>query len=212
MWVGRALGLLLVTAAICGGCATRRPLTSLLHRGGSVVRVQKPSENSVPVTTESAHGHNARQASGGGGLIGLAVGELVATSTTGRSKPLMQELRRQTGCHEVTVLEQAIKTQLSKAGLAWSDETGDRTLAFRVNSVRLQELQRGFWQVCAEVTATVRDAEQKVIWRAYVNSNSLTLRSLEEFSRQPQLYADDFREAAEDASRQLVFGPIRDYL
>lgn len=207
----RTLGVILLTVVIGSGCATRMPLASLPDVKSTVLRVEGKPDSIVRVTTESAAGHNARQHENNSGLVGIFVVNLIGSSTKGNSEAVLQELRRQTGSSEEAVLGQALQLQINKAGIPHSDQTGERTLTLQLDEVGLLEAQRGFWQVRARVTASIRDARQKDIWTVHVSSGNSKLRSLDEFSRQPQLYASDFREVAEDATRQLVFGPIREF-
>ena len=205
----RGFALLLAALLIGSGCANRMPLKSLPESRRASLHLVGQADGEVKVRTESARGRNARQDAGSSGLIGIAVGEWVAGSTKAGSKPLLRRLREQNGQPEEAALDFALRLQLNKAGLDWTEQAGEPTLALRLDAVGLQEMQRGYWRVHATVTGTLTDVNQKKIWSAEVRACSSTLRSLEEFSREPEIYADDFRDAAEDATRQLVAGPIR---
>jgi hypothetical protein len=205
----RSFALLLAALLIGSGCANRMPLKSLPESRRAGLHLVGKAEGEVKVRTESARGRNARQNGGTGGLIGIAVSEWVAGSTKAGNKPLLRRLREHNGYPEQAALDFAFRLQLNKAGLDWTEQAGEPTLALRLDAVGLQEMQRGYWRVHATVTGTLTDVNQKTIWTAEARACSSTLRSLEEFSREPEIYADDFRDAAEDATRQLVAGPIR---
>jgi len=200
--------LILFMTIAASGCVNRSPLKSLPQIEHSALHIGSQAHNNFGVVTEGGPGHNARQAGATGGLVGLGIGEWIAASSKAGSKSAIREIREQWS-QEQADLALALKHQLDQAGLEWSPERGDHTLDVHLKRVSLNEMQRRFWRVSAQVTATLTDSQEKRIWKVHVTGTCPTLRSLNDFSRKPELYAEDFREAAADATRQIVIGPIR---
>jgi hypothetical protein len=84
------------------------------------------------------------------------------------------------------------------------------TLELIVAAADIRQLERGdFVGAYAEVWAKLRNHKNKVVWFEIARSSSTKLRRRSEYQTNPGLYAEDFREAADDVARQLIDGPIR---
>lgn len=157
----RAIGLIVLVVVICSGCATRMPLKSLSDANHTPLNVQSKTDGKAIVFTETVAARKTRQGSAQGGLVGVIVGGTVAYFTDKDSGAVLREIRQKAGCVEDDVFAQAVKQELKKSGFTLSDQKAGRALMLQLDGFGLEEMQCGFWQVRAYMTATLCDANQK---------------------------------------------------
>jgi hypothetical protein len=199
----------LVLIFLCG-CVNHLPLTGLPNARQMMVHVEPSPDSKEKVVFSTALGRNAELAGSGGGLIGFLVGTGIAASDERGGAEIVRNIRATDGNFEPGMIVNAINAALRKSEIHVSDSAdANRTLLVRVNSVGLLEPQRNFWVVTANVSARLENTNKTSIWSATVDSTGTHTRRMDDFARDPSLYAKDFEEVADDIARQLIAGPIR---
>jgi len=120
------------------------------------------------------------------------------------------QIRARSGIEERAVFEQSVRERLAQLDHGASPvSTSAPTLKITIASVQISELERGcFWGVNATAAASLW-VGQKNIWSEVAESKSTHLHRYLDYLANPNLYAQDFREVANDLARQLINGPIR---
>src|SRR3954469_5038209 len=135
----------------------------------------------------------------------------------------MNRVRARSGISPEQMLTNAVRDRVRQLeGENTSASDGGPIVYVAVVWVAIEEIERGgFVGVSVVGAASLRnaqnmigpasshDAQNKVVWHATAKSTSTHFRRRKEYEENPALYAEDFREAAEDLARQLVDGPIR---
>jgi hypothetical protein len=209
MWLGRELAVLLGVVAIGGGCANA-PLRSVAveKRAGARV-VNSAAKAASEFSTANAQGMRTAGVDSGLGPA-LILGTSAALSERG-GVSWVSEVRGRSGIDEGAILAQRVRERIRQLGSEHATETEHGpTLDVVVTEAGISELERGgFFGVTATALARLWSAEKKEIWSATAHSSSTRLRRREEYGANPALYAEDYREVADDLPRQVVQGPIR---
>jgi hypothetical protein len=152
----------------------------------------------------------ARKDGATGGLIGMLIGQSIASSSEATGRKLQDALRETSNRCEAPLLSGSIETHLRSAGvqLVPPDREAPR---LKVNIVArgLAEVVPGHFSAHATVASELFSATGRRLWSARVQSVATVKRPVAEFQSRPEQYRDDFAEVADDLARQLVQGPIR---
>lgn len=208
--VMRVLALVVLAGLAGGGCTTGTvPLRSVHNVNSMVLSIQDKSDTKVVLGSESSSSRIGKEAAVNSGLLSLAIADGVIMATGHKDRAQAIHSQQSTNFSEPSILEQVIETQLALAGISYTNAEQKPKLAIDLKSVNFREVERGFWEVHLSVSAEIVNSSGETAWSVSVVGNSATLRRWNDFTNQPDLYVKDFREAATDAARQLVRGPIR---
>ena len=191
------------------GCANAplRSVSAEKRAGARIIQSAPPGSSRFA----TANSRTTRTAGVDSGLASaLVLGTSAAISEQGGIS-WVSDIRAKSGVDEGMILAEKVRERVRLLGSEHAAERdGGPTLDVRVMTAGISELERGgFFGVTATALARLWSAEKKEIWNAEAHSSSTRLRRREEYSANPALYAEDFREVAEDLARQVVLGPIR---
>ena len=146
------------------------------------------------------------------GLIPGLILEASAGTVEGKGVPWVNAIRAKSGIYEADLLVDSVRERIHDLnGTSSAGAGAGPTLELVIKEAGVAELERGgFFGVFGVAQARLRSAENKELWNAQARSSSTRLRKQSEYDANPALYAEDFREVAQDIARQLVEGPIRD--
>jgi hypothetical protein len=209
MRLGSWLAGFLFLTLLCTGCATRQPFRSLPageRRGAQVLDVTPRSASSY----SSADSRALRETGAQSGLLPALIMSAAAETVEGKGLPWVSSIRAQSGLDEANVVTESIRQRVRMLDASNMETNGGPVLEVFVQEVGLAELQRGgYFGAVGMVLARLRNANGKELWSGVARSTSTRQRRREEYDAKPGLYAEDFREVAEDIARQLIDGPIR---
>lgn len=199
--------------SLCGGCAApRAPLRSVpvSQRAGARVidvtsRLKRDSTGFGTANTQAL-----RAAAQQTGLVPALILRGSAANIEGKGIPWVNEIRAKSGIHEPDTIVESVRERIAKLdGQAGNGASDGPLLEVFVVQIGIAELERGgFFGVTGEAQANLKAAD-KLLWKARARSTSTHLRRTADYDANPALYAEDFREVAQDIARQLVEGPIR---
>ena len=209
MRLGSWVGGVIFVALLCSGCATRPPFRSISQadRAGTQVINATPRAAS---SYSSANSRSLRQSGSESGLLpGLIMGA-AASSVEGKGVPWVDSIRSRSGLDEADLLTANIQERVQKLAAPNTETSAGPVLEVTSKEAGIAELQRGGYSgPVGRVHARLRNSANKELWSAEASSTSTQLRRREDYDTNPALYAEDFRQVAEDLARQLIDGPIR---
>lgn len=186
----------LVLVFLCG-CVNHLPLAGLPDAKQMMVHVEPSPDSKEAIVFSTVLGRDAQRAGAEGGLIGFLVGKSIAASDERGGAEIVQNIRGPYGNFEPGMIVNAINAGLQKSGIQVSDPANAvRRLFIVLNSVGLNEPQRDFWVVTANVSARLENTNKAAIWNATVNSTGTHMRRMDDFIRDPDLYKKDFAQVA----------------
>jgi hypothetical protein len=201
--------LFIVVLVLLGtGCSSTRPLSAVPEAKQSDLVLEINSSSKPKIICETARGKNARQAGAGDGLLGVIISRTIGANEEAEGVKLVRQFCSENCQEETQTVLNAVKTRLARAGMNVSD-TGSNKLTIRTTALGVREVHRGFWVPFVQVSAKLAAGEEANRWKTFASSSGTKPRALKEFSMNPDLFKQDFAEAADDVARQLVQGPIR---
>lgn len=174
-----------------------------------VLSIDDKSDAQVFLGKESSSSQIGKEAAVNNGLLSLAIAEGVIKATEHKEQTQALHTQQATNFSEPSILQQVIESQLDRAGISYTNTEQKSKLTIDLKSVKFREIERGYWEVHLSVNAVIINSSGEIVWSANVIGNSAIQRRWNDFTNQPHLYVKDFCEAAADAARQLVRGPIR---
>ena len=133
-----------------------------------------------------------------------------ASSVEGKGVPWVDAIRSRSALNEAELVTASIQERVRSLDAANADAAAGPVLEVTLKEAGIAELQRGgFFGAVGRVHARLRNSANKELWSAEATSSSTQLRRREDYDTNPALYAEDFRQVAEDLARQLIDGPIR---
>jgi len=207
MRLGRSFAGFLLAVVLCSGCATGKPFRSVPagdRAGTEVIHVTPRAASSY----SSANSRALNDAGAQSGILpGLIMGAAAGT-IEGKGSSWVNSVRARGGLDEAEVVVASIQERVRRLDAA--NTNAGPIMEVAVTEVGIAELQRGgYFGAVGGVQARLRTAANKELRSGEARSSSTRLRRREEYDAKPELYADDFREVAEDIARQLIDGPIR---
>jgi hypothetical protein len=144
------------------------------------------------------------------GLIPAIILAIPSAWIEGNGVVRINDIRAKSGINEGSVVSEHISKRVHLLEPKTGETTPVSVLEIAVLRAGIVELERGgFFGVVGAARARLLGTDNNAVWGAIAQSHSNRLRRLEEYEKNPALYAEDFREASADIARQLIEGPIR---